>query len=179
MGTGQADSKSARAYACGFGCSSSRVWQPSFGPSVCQGARRPIQRPVIKGVLYIRDPVQPVLKTVPAHAVELEESPPALALTSGKSESRPSNLRTTMLLDGPWLFTLDLPLSRVTTASDKSAAARRWGRKLAADVQAVMTSYPDADADDVRLTLIALQSPPLKRLNRSLRRGRGFAAFRR
>jgi hypothetical protein len=41
-----------------------------------------------------------------------------------------------------------------------------------------MTSYPDADADDVRLTLIALQSPPLKRLIRSLRRGRGFAAFK-
>jgi hypothetical protein len=58
------------------------------------------------------------------------------------------------------------------------AAANRWGKKLAADVSAVMKRYPDADPEYVRLTLIALQSPPLDRLNRSLRRGRGFAAFR-
>ncbi|MGA3265343.1 MAG: hypothetical protein ABSE16_00815 [Verrucomicrobiota bacterium] len=59
-----------------------------------------------------------------------------------------------------------------------SASAVRWGKKLAAEVAVVMARYPDADPDDVRLTLIALQSPPLVRLNRSLRRGRGFAAFR-
>ena len=47
-----------------------------------------------------------------------------------------------------------------------------------ADVAAVMSRHPDADPEDVRLTLISLQSPPLARLNRSLRRGRGFAAFR-
>jgi len=58
-------------------------------------------------------------------------------------------------------------------------AAVRWGRKLAADVAAVMRRHPDADPEDIRRTLIALQSPPLARLNRSLRRGRGFAAFRR
>jgi hypothetical protein len=52
------------------------------------------------------------------------------------------------------------------------------GKKLAGDVVAVMARHPEADAEDVRLTLISLQSPPLERLNRSLRRGRGFAAFR-
>jgi hypothetical protein len=52
------------------------------------------------------------------------------------------------------------------------------GQKLAGDVAAVMKRHPDADPEDVRLTLISLQSPPLERLNRSLRRGRGFAAFR-
>jgi hypothetical protein len=56
--------------------------------------------------------------------------------------------------------------------------ANRWGKKLAAEVAAVMSRHPDADPEDVRLTLISLQSPPLARLNRSLRRGRGFAAFR-
>jgi hypothetical protein len=59
-----------------------------------------------------------------------------------------------------------------------AAAANRWGKTLAADVDAVMSRYSDADPEDVRLTLISLQSPPLARLNRSLRRGRGFAAFR-
>jgi hypothetical protein len=59
-----------------------------------------------------------------------------------------------------------------------TAAANRWGKKLAADVAAVMSRYPDADPDYVRLTLISLQSMPLERLNRSLRRGIGFAAFR-
>jgi hypothetical protein len=64
-------------------------------------------------------------------------------------------------------------------ASGTSAfTANRWGKKLAAEVAAVMSRHPDADPEDVRLTLISLQSPPLTRLNRSLRRGRGFAAFR-
>jgi hypothetical protein len=63
-------------------------------------------------------------------------------------------------------------------APRSTAAAIRWGKRLAAGVDAVMTRHPDADPEDVRLTLISLQSPPLERLNRSLRRGRGFAAFR-
>jgi hypothetical protein len=58
------------------------------------------------------------------------------------------------------------------------AAVNRWAKKLAADVATVLSRHPDADPEDVRLTLISLQSPPLTRLNRSLRRGRGFAAFR-
>lgn len=57
-------------------------------------------------------------------------------------------------------------------------AARRWARRLAAGVDAVMARHPDADPEDVRLTLISLQSPPLTRLNRSLRRGRGFGSFK-
>jgi hypothetical protein len=59
------------------------------------------------------------------------------------------------------------------------AASHRWAKKLADDVAVVMSRHPEADPEDVRLTLISLQSPPLVRLNRSLRRGRGFAAFRR
>jgi hypothetical protein len=57
-------------------------------------------------------------------------------------------------------------------------ATIRWAKKLAGDVAAVISRHPDADPEDVRLTLISLQSPPLTRLNRSLRRGRGFAIFR-
>jgi septum formation topological specificity factor MinE len=69
---------------------------------------------------------------------------------------------------------------RVAVKSQRSATAtNRWAKKLAADVAAVISRHPDADPEDVRLTLISLQSPPLERLNRSLRRGRGFAAFRR
>jgi hypothetical protein len=60
-----------------------------------------------------------------------------------------------------------------------ASSAIRWARKLADDVATVMSLHPEADPEDVRLTLISLQSPPLTRLNRSLRRGRGFAAFRR
>jgi hypothetical protein len=63
-------------------------------------------------------------------------------------------------------------------AMPSSAKARRWGSRLAAEVKAVMAQQPDADPEDVRRTLICLQSSPLERLNRSLRRGQGFAAFR-
>jgi hypothetical protein len=56
--------------------------------------------------------------------------------------------------------------------------AIRWAQKLADDVAAVIAQHPEADPEDVRRTLICLQSSPLARLNRSLRRGRGFAAFR-
>jgi hypothetical protein len=68
--------------------------------------------------------------------------------------------------------------SSASISGTSPAAAIRWGKKLAAEVAAVMARYPDADPEDVRLTLISLQSPPLARLNRSLRRGRGFATFR-
>ena len=66
-----------------------------------------------------------------------------------------------------------------TADADVSARLHQWGRNLAAEVQFVLSRHPAADAEIVRLTLVALQSPPLERLNRSLRRGRGFAAFRR
>jgi hypothetical protein len=74
--------------------------------------------------------------------------------------------------------------SHITSRLGHAASSRdrklvKWGRELAKKVEAVLAEYPDADADDVRLTLISLQSPPLDRLNRSLRRGQGFAAFRR
>jgi hypothetical protein len=56
--------------------------------------------------------------------------------------------------------------------------AERWGRRLSAQVAAVLAEFPEADPEDVRRTLICLQSAPLDRLNRSLRRGRGFATYR-
>jgi hypothetical protein len=69
---------------------------------------------------------------------------------------------------------------RMASKSRASAtAASRWGRRLAAEVGPVVSHYPEADPEDVRLTLIALQRAPMERLNRSLRRGRGFAAFAR
>jgi hypothetical protein len=57
-------------------------------------------------------------------------------------------------------------------------ADQRWAKALAGKVTATVSRHPGADPEDVWLTLIALQSPPLVRLNRSLRLGRGFAAFR-
>ena len=70
-------------------------------------------------------------------------------------------------------------MKRKPSPTPSARAAARWGKRLAAEVAEVIARYPDADPEDVRLTFIALQSPPLERLNRSLRRGRGFAAFRR
>jgi hypothetical protein len=67
---------------------------------------------------------------------------------------------------------------RASIARHSPATANRWARRLASEVAVVMACHPDADTEAVRLTLISLQSPPLARLNRSLRRGRGFAAFR-
>jgi len=59
------------------------------------------------------------------------------------------------------------------------AALARWGKRLARRVQDIARKHPEADPETIRLTLIALELPPEERLQRSLRRGRGFAAFRR
>jgi len=67
---------------------------------------------------------------------------------------------------------------KVPSPNAASAKWIRWGKKLAADAAVVMARHPDADPEYVRVTLISLQSSPLERLNRSLRRGQGFAAFR-
>ncbi|HAB17875.1 MAG TPA: hypothetical protein DCE44_15645 [Verrucomicrobiales bacterium] len=56
--------------------------------------------------------------------------------------------------------------------------AIEWARRLAADVEAVRKAHPEAEPENVRRALISLQSLPPERLSRSLRRGRGFAAFR-
>ena len=56
--------------------------------------------------------------------------------------------------------------------------AIRWGKSLAARVEAIVLRHPDADPETIRLTLIALEQPPEQRLLRSLRRGRGFAVIR-
>lgn len=77
-------------------------------------------------------------------------------------------------------------VSRKTTALDRSpqgslgpGSTVDWARRLAAEVGAIMEAHPEAEPENIRRALISLQSPPLERLNRSLRRGRGFAAFRR
>jgi hypothetical protein len=51
----------------------------------------------------------------------------------------------------------------------------RWARRLSAKVQAVLDTYPDADPDNVRHTIILLEKPPLERLQLSLLRGRAHA----
>jgi predicted trehalose synthase len=61
------------------------------------------------------------------------------------------------------------------TASINAAEAERWARRLTARVQRVLDDHPDADADNVRHTLILLEQPPLERLQRSLIRGRAAA----
>jgi hypothetical protein len=42
----------------------------------------------------------------------------------------------------------------------------------------IVRKHPEVDPDNIRLTLIALELSPEERLQRSLRRGRGFAAFK-
>ena len=42
--------------------------------------------------------------------------------------------------------------------------------RLLEEVDAIMRSYPNADRDNVRHTLLLLEDPPLKRLRRALRR---------
>jgi hypothetical protein len=62
--------------------------------------------------------------------------------------------------------------------SKNDASARRWARRLAAQVQDILAAHPSADPDNVRHTLILLEQPPLERLQRSLIRGRATAIFR-
>jgi hypothetical protein len=58
-------------------------------------------------------------------------------------------------------------------------AAESWARRLADEVELVMSHFPEANAEDVRHTLILLRMPPWERLERSLRRGRATAVFAR
>ncbi len=53
--------------------------------------------------------------------------------------------------------------------------ATRWAHRLMASVRAVLATWPEADPDNVRQTLILLQQPPLERLRQSLTRGRARA----
>jgi hypothetical protein len=57
-------------------------------------------------------------------------------------------------------------------------SARRWARRLSAQVEDILAAHPSADPDNVRHTLILLEQPPLERLQRSLIRGRATAIFR-
>ena len=67
---------------------------------------------------------------------------------------------------------------KVSLDSKLETAAIFWARGLAARVKAIIQRHPEADPDNIRLTLIALELTPEERLQRSLRRGRGFAAFK-
>jgi hypothetical protein len=62
--------------------------------------------------------------------------------------------------------------------SRREAATILWARRLAKQVEIITRKNPEADPDNIRLTLIALELSPEERLQRSLRRGRGFAAFK-
>jgi hypothetical protein len=53
-----------------------------------------------------------------------------------------------------------------------AASIKRWTRRLMARMQSVLAANPQADADNVRHTLILLEQPPLERLQKSLIRGR-------
>lgn len=56
--------------------------------------------------------------------------------------------------------------------------AKRWALRLSARVGKVLADHPHADPDNVRHTLILLEQPTLKRLQRSLIRGRATAILR-
>ena len=53
-----------------------------------------------------------------------------------------------------------------------AASVKRWTRRLMARMQSVLAANPQADADNVRHTLILLEQQPLERLQKSLIRGR-------
>jgi hypothetical protein len=59
-----------------------------------------------------------------------------------------------------------------------AAKARRWARRLSMRVKQIVAANPQADPDNIRLTLILLEQPPLERLQRSLIRGRAAAILR-
>lgn len=64
-------------------------------------------------------------------------------------------------------------------AAENPTVIHRWAIRLAHRVEAITRDHPEVDPDNIRLTLLALEPTPEQRLQRSLRRGRGFAAFRR
>jgi hypothetical protein len=66
---------------------------------------------------------------------------------------------------------------KARAVSSLQSSGQRWARRLAADVDTVLARHPQADPEDVRLTLICLQLTPLERLNFSLLRGRALAAL--
>jgi len=47
-----------------------------------------------------------------------------------------------------------------------AAKASRWARRLSARVGKILAAHPEADRDNIRLTLILLEQPPLERLMR-------------
>ena len=59
-----------------------------------------------------------------------------------------------------------------------AANAQRWARRLCTRMDEILAANPSADPENVRHTLILLEQPPLERLQKSLIRGRAFAAFR-
>jgi hypothetical protein len=59
--------------------------------------------------------------------------------------------------------------------NSRERKASRWAARLMKSVRAVLAVRPEADADNVRHTLILLEQPPLERLRRSLTRGRALA----
>jgi hypothetical protein len=62
--------------------------------------------------------------------------------------------------------------------SNNAAKSKRWAQRLSAQVDEIIAVHPEADPDNIRHTLILLEQPPLKRLQRSLIRGRAASIFR-
>lgn len=62
--------------------------------------------------------------------------------------------------------------------ANNAATARRWAVRLSRRVKEIMAEHPGADPDNIRLTLILLEQPPLERLQKSLIRGRAAAILR-
>ena len=69
-------------------------------------------------------------------------------------------------------------VGRPRSRSKSEQSAARWGRSMAASVEAVLAVAPTADPENIRHTLILLAEPPFARLARSLIRGRAAAKHR-
>jgi hypothetical protein len=61
---------------------------------------------------------------------------------------------------------------------NNAAKAQRWAQRLSKRVEEIVASHPNADRENIRHTLILLETPLLERLQRSLIRGRATAIFR-
>jgi hypothetical protein len=74
---------------------------------------------------------------------------------------------------------LKLPSSDETQRSiQQCRQPRALGAAVVRDCRKILAAHPGADRDNLRHTLILLELPPLKRLQRSLIRGRAPATFR-
>jgi transcriptional regulator with XRE-family HTH domain len=67
--------------------------------------------------------------------------------------------------------TLSVPPSRLIT---EGRSATEKIRRILAETDRIVASDPGLDPENIRLTLLLLEEPPLERLRRSLTRGRAL-----